>query len=234
MTARTVGPGAKRPTGVSSPQTARLLYSASKGKPPMRRCWSSGLAIVFAWIMVCGAALPLRAERALTPLDTPLADSILEQRLRFLESKLDASRTHGQIWYWSWMGIDVGSMVWLGIDAGLSEHEDDAVNSGVNAGLAAVGIADLLLRPLEARHGADPIGHLARANARAEDPQAARGRGPASPQRRAGGKPDLRGDARRQPRHKWGGRSDRRPRRETERRSHHVRRRHAGRYHKLC
>ena len=127
----------------------------------MRRCWSSGLAIVFAWIMVCGAALPLRAERALTPLDTPLADSILEQRLRFLESKLDASRTHGQIWYWSWMGIDVGSMVWLGIDAGLSEHEDDAVNSGVNAGLAAVGIADLLLRPLEARHGADPIGRLA-------------------------------------------------------------------------
>lgn len=120
-----------------------------------------GLAILLVWPLLSAEAQPPHAERALTPLDTTLADSVLEQRLRLIERKLDRSRTHGQAWYWSWMSIDVGSMVWLGIEAGLAKHEDDAVNYGVNAGLAAVGIADLLLRPLEARHGADPIAPLA-------------------------------------------------------------------------
>ena len=124
-----------------------------------RRCWLLAIAIVLIGSAASSAQSP-HAEQALTPLDTTLSDSVVEQRLRLLESKLDASRTHGQIWYWSWMSIDVGSMVWLGIDAGLSKHEDDAVNSGVNAGIAAIGIADLLLRPLEARHGADPIARL--------------------------------------------------------------------------
>ena len=120
-----------------------------------------GVALLLVWPLLSAEAQSPHAEQALTPLDTTLSDSVVEQRLRLLESKLDASRAHGQIWYWSWMGIDVGSMVWLGIDAGLAKHEDDAVNSGVNAGLAAVGIADLLLRPLEARHGAGPIAPLA-------------------------------------------------------------------------
>ena len=58
------------------------------------------------------------------------------------------------------MSIDVGSMVWLGVDAGRADHEDDAVNNAVNSGLGAIGIADLLFRPLEARHGADPIARM--------------------------------------------------------------------------
>jgi hypothetical protein len=132
-------------------------YSGAHRKLRKRRRWLGGLAIVLVWPILSSVARPLRAEQALTPLDTNLADSVLEQRLRFLEQKLEDSRTHGQIWYWSWMSIDVGSMVALGIDAGLTKHEDDAVNSGVNAGLAAIGIADLLFRPLEAGHGADPI-----------------------------------------------------------------------------
>lgn len=131
------------------PRTARVRRHG--------QCWLFAIAIVLIGSI---ASAPLHAEQALTPLDTALPDAVLEQRLRFLEGKLEDSRTHGQIWFWSWMGIDVGSMVGLGIHAGLAEHEDDAVNSGVNAGLAAIGIADLLLRPLEARHGADPIAGL--------------------------------------------------------------------------
>ncbi len=42
----------------------------------------------------------------------------------------------------------------------MSKHEDDQVNNGVQAGLGAIGVADLLLRPLEARYGADPVRDL--------------------------------------------------------------------------
>ena len=105
----------------------------------------------------CGCGRSGAGQDALTPLDTTATTATLDRRIRFIEQRLDDSRTHGQIWYWSWMSIDVGSMVWLGVDAGRADHEDDAVNDGVNAGLGAIGIADLLLRPLEARHGADPI-----------------------------------------------------------------------------
>lgn len=100
------------------------------------------------------------AEQPLTPLQTTVSDSTLDRRIRFLEERLNGSRTHGQIWYWSWMTVDSVSAVFLGVSAGLANHEDDAVNSGVNAGLSVIGIADLLLRPLEARHGADPIENL--------------------------------------------------------------------------
>jgi hypothetical protein len=86
-----------------------------------------------------------------------LSDEAIDERLQFLEDRLDGSRTHGQIWYWSWMAIDGGSAVGLGIAAGLANHEDDQLNNGVQAGVSVIGVGDLLLRPLEARFGADPV-----------------------------------------------------------------------------
>lgn len=127
------------------------------------------LAALCLAAILCAAPVPAAAgtgagpaadDRALTPEDTTVPDAVLDERLRFLEERLDASRTHGQIWYWSWMSIDSVSMVWLGVQAGLDDHEDNQVNDGVNAGLSAIGIADLLLRPLQARHGAGPVRDL--------------------------------------------------------------------------
>jgi hypothetical protein len=115
---------------------------------------------ILAACLASAAVAPACAQGALTPADTTLPDNVIEQRIRFIEEKLDSHKTHGQIWYWGWMGIDAGSAIGLGIIAGLDNHEDDAVNNGVNAGLGAIGVADLLLRPLEARHGADPIRSL--------------------------------------------------------------------------
>jgi hypothetical protein len=109
---------------------------------------------------VLPATAESRTAGALTPLDTSLPDSILEQRIRFIEERLDRRRHHGQIWHWSWMTINAGSAVGLGVVAAMSRHEDDAVNNGVQAGVAAIGVADLLLRPLEARYGAAPIRDL--------------------------------------------------------------------------
>ncbi len=116
--------------------------------------------------MVLGALLlsliaqPVQAEPALT-------DSVIDQRIAFIVERLDASATHGQIWHWSWMTINAGSAIGLGIVAGLADHEDDAVNNAVQAGVAAIGVADLVFRPLEARYGAAPIRVLPE-NTRAE------------------------------------------------------------------
>ena len=51
------------------------------------------------------AAEPARADHA------GLSDAEIDRRIDFLEQKLDESRTHGQIWYWSWLAINGGSTV---------------------------------------------------------------------------------------------------------------------------
>jgi hypothetical protein len=100
---------------------------------------------------------PAGAQVEPTPADAGISDAELERRIRFIEGRLDASRLHGQIWYWSWMTINAGSAVALGVQAGLIDNHDDKVNSATNAALGAIGVADLLFRPLEVRHGADSI-----------------------------------------------------------------------------
>jgi hypothetical protein len=97
------------------------------------------------------------AADALTPADTALPDEVIDKRLRFLEERLGARRLHGQIWYWGWMAVNGGGAVATGIMAGLSNDRDDVVTNAVSAGLATIGVADLLLRPLNARLGAEPI-----------------------------------------------------------------------------
>jgi hypothetical protein len=89
-----------------------------------------------------------------------LPDSVIESRIRFIETKLESHKRHGEIWYWSWMAINSVAFVGLGVAAGLTDDNADRVNFGSQSGLAALGVADLLLRPLEARYGADPILNL--------------------------------------------------------------------------
>ena len=89
-----------------------------------------------------------------------LPDAVIDHRIRFIEAKLETHKRHGQIWYWSWMAINSGAMVGLGVATGLTDDTADRVNFGSQAGLAVLGVADLLFRPLEARYGADPIRNL--------------------------------------------------------------------------
>jgi len=94
----------------------------------------------------------------LAPADhASLSDAQIDQRIQFLEQRLDDSKTNGQIWFWSWLTINGGSMIGNGIAAGMSGQHDDQVNYATGAALGAIGVADLFLRPLEARYGADPV-----------------------------------------------------------------------------
>jgi hypothetical protein len=112
------------------------------------------LRIAWAVVLVAG---PLQAAEPAPADHTGLSDAQIDQRIQFLEQRLDDSKTHGQIWFWSWLAINGGSMVGNGIVAGTRSEHDDQVNYATGAVLGAIGVADLFLRPLEARYGADPI-----------------------------------------------------------------------------
>ncbi|MFO1127979.1 MAG: hypothetical protein U1E66_06030 [Rhodospirillales bacterium] len=125
---------------------------------PRGRRLAAGLAVA----VVCGGS-PLAVAIAadpLTPEATTLSDAEIDKRLRFIEEKLDAHRLYGQIWYWGWMAVNAGGAIGTGIMAGLSNDQDDIVNNAVSSGLAVIGVADLVFRPLDARLGAAPIATL--------------------------------------------------------------------------
>jgi hypothetical protein len=113
----------------------------------------AGTAIAaVAWLPLAGAA-----EQPATDRTSP-SDMEIERRLDFIEQRLDASHRHAQIWYWSWMTVNLGVTVGLSVGSALTEDGDTRASFIPQAVLAALGVADLtVLRPLEARFGAEPI-----------------------------------------------------------------------------
>ncbi len=113
------------------------------------------IGVLVTFVTACASPLlRVKMDNACLP------EAVIEQRIRFIEERLDAHKLHGEIWYWSWMVVNSGAVVGLSLAAGLTDETSDRVDFASQAGLAALGVADLLIRPLEARYGADPIRHL--------------------------------------------------------------------------
>jgi hypothetical protein len=122
----------------------------------------SVIAVIAAAAMVAVAWLP-RADAAEQPdaARTSLSDAEIEQRLDFIEQRLDASKRHAQIWYWSWMTVNVGATVALSVASAVADDADERASYLPQVALAALGVADMtVIRPLEARFGAEPIRRL--------------------------------------------------------------------------
>jgi hypothetical protein len=116
-----------------------------------------GVGAILVAVLTFGHPVPVGAEPPSTE-GAGLSDADVDRRLRFIEDRLDDSRLHGQIWYWSWMTVDVASAGGNAYAAHTFDgNHDDRVNASVNAAESVVGIVDLLARPLEARHGDDPV-----------------------------------------------------------------------------
>ncbi|MGH6903237.1 MAG: hypothetical protein ACREIR_10905, partial [Geminicoccaceae bacterium] len=104
-----------------------------------------------------------RAEAAGPPgaARTSLSDAEIERRLDFIEQRLDASKRHARIWYWSWLTMNGGATVALSVASAIADDADDRAAYIPQAALAALGVADLtVIRPLQARLGAEPIRNL--------------------------------------------------------------------------
>lgn len=134
---------------------ARIVEEGTKMQPNRRMVALAAAAIVTA---VAAAPGTIRAQDPLTPASTSVSDAELDQRIRFIEQRLEASQFHGQAWYWGWLTIDTVSLGAYGTLAATSSKTDNIVNNAVLAGNSAIGVADVLfLRPLEARLGAEPF-----------------------------------------------------------------------------
>ncbi len=110
-----------------------------------------------ACLILAGWALPRSAAgQSGRPSDLP--DAEIERRLAFVENSLDAHQRHAQIWFWSWLTVNAGSVVGLSVGAALTDNSANRVNMIGNAALAALGVGDMLLfRPVDARFGAEPM-----------------------------------------------------------------------------
>lgn len=117
--------------------------------------------IAAAAVIVLGSLSPADAAGQPGAVDTSLSDAEMDRRIDFIERQLDASKLHAQIWYWSWMTINVGATVGLSVGSALTDDGDTRASFIPQAVLAALGVADLtVFRPLEARFGAEPIENL--------------------------------------------------------------------------
>jgi hypothetical protein len=120
------------------------------------------IARIAAVAMVASSWLPpADAAEHSGPANASVSDAEIERRLDFIEQRLDASKRHAALWYWSWMTINVGATVGLSVASAIADDGDDRATYIPQAALAALGIADLaVIRPLEARFGAEPIRDL--------------------------------------------------------------------------
>lgn len=94
----------------------------------------------------------------LANLPPPANEREAEQRLHFLEARLDAGRRHAQLWHWGWTaanGFGIGSSA---VGLATDDETGPTVYNGLQIGISTLGLLDLyVIDPLPARAGADPI-----------------------------------------------------------------------------
>jgi hypothetical protein len=114
--------------------------------------------LAFAACLVVASTAPLGWAAAQDAGPSDLSDAEIARRLGFIEHSLDAHQRHAQIWFWSWMTVNVGSTIGLSVGAATTDNDAHRVNMIGNAALSALAIGDMvLLRPMDARFGAEPI-----------------------------------------------------------------------------
>ncbi len=86
-----------------------------------------------------------------------LGDEEISQRLGFIEQRLDEGRRHASYWQHGWSGFYAISGAVQGVSAVTTDSGDNRANYIVGATKSALALTMQLLRPLNARHGADEI-----------------------------------------------------------------------------
>lgn len=88
---------------------------------------------------------------------TRLDDEEIERRIRLAEGLLDGSRRQAEWWQRGWLGVFAGTAVLQGTRAGVENDGEKRAGLTIDAVKAAGGATRLLLDPLHARLGADPL-----------------------------------------------------------------------------
>lgn len=106
-------------------------------------------------LMAIMLSLPAGADQK-----TPLSEEEMEQRLAFITQRLNAGRTGARTWQYGWGGFFATTAAAQGYLAIQSNDSDNRANYTVGALKSTAGLAMLLLRPLPAIKGAEPIASM--------------------------------------------------------------------------
>jgi hypothetical protein len=106
---------------------------------------------------VGGPNAPWRGKDLVGPAPAAsLTDEQIEQRIAFLDRRLDQSQTHSFLWQYGWMAVNGGGGVASGVQAGL-DHGNDRIFDVLEAVKSGIGVVYLVLRPMPGWRGAGPI-----------------------------------------------------------------------------
>jgi hypothetical protein len=107
------------------------------------------LLIIAVLLMIPGAS-----PAGQTP---SLSEEEIDQRLAFIEQRLNAGKSGAQRWQYGWTGLFAANAAIQGYMAIKSNNGDNQVSYTVDALKSAGALAILLLRPLPAVDGAEPL-----------------------------------------------------------------------------
>lgn len=86
-----------------------------------------------------------------------LSEEEIDQRLAFIEQRLNAGKPSARRWQYGWSGVFAANAAFRGYMAIKSNNGDNQVSHTVDALKAAGALALLLFRPLPAIDGAEPL-----------------------------------------------------------------------------
>jgi hypothetical protein len=142
----------KRHTEYNRRQPARMTKRSSRRRH-----------LIFITAVVCAAlARPAGADEPAVgsaapdaePTAAAAADLDVQERLRFIEKRLDGQVAGAEAWTWSWVTFNLAGGIVQSYRAAGNDNEAERTDQIVAAAKAAIGIASRLSRPLHARRGA--------------------------------------------------------------------------------
>ena len=103
------------------------------------------------------AVLLITPGASLAGQTSSLSEEEIDQRLAFIEQRLNAGQPGARRWQYGWGGLFAANAALQGYMAIKSNSDDNQVSYTVDALKAAGALAFLLLRPLPAVDGAEPL-----------------------------------------------------------------------------
>lgn len=121
-----------------------------------------GIAMLLALVLPLASPAPVLGAAAVQPLPVSarlatLSDAELAARLDFLQARLAAQRPTGLAWQWGWVGLSLTGTAHHAAEAAQADSKDARVRRLVEAVLSAGKAVFLLVEPLPARLGAEPM-----------------------------------------------------------------------------
>lgn len=114
-------------------------------------------AFIALMFVIAGSAAARAAQKPVNLDLSSLGDKAISDRVDFLSRRLDDERRGAQFWQYGWTAFNGGSMIASAVLASREDDHKDRVADIVESTQSLIGVATLLLRPLPARFGADPI-----------------------------------------------------------------------------